>query len=186
MRKSIVARALRVNLGEVFVFSILVPYHTVLKGLLEVSIITAFGIVGALSRELIKYARRLSLINALKWVLVYDIVYMVSNIIGYCCLDSRDYILLMMSMVIPYYTLVTNFNIKYDAWISKIYKRYILEMLNSKEAILSSRVSLLSLAITGLFSLLFDIKYIVIVFVILQAILITYTIRLYRDMLAYL
>jgi hypothetical protein len=173
---------LRISLLITFVWSIMGPYTSNLRGLLSVEVISVFMIVGALSMELLTILNKNTTFkSSTKYIIVYDLIYLLSVTIGYIYLDSKQFIIMVMSMTIPYWPLVRNAGNKYKALIGERYPRWFVEKLSTKISVLETRVSLVAMGVAALISALTPTpKYVVLVFIVVSAIQSAWSIYSYK------
>ncbi len=165
--KNVIRSDLRISLLITFVWSIMGPYTATLKGLLSAEVISLFMIVGSLSMEsLMILNKNTTFKSSTLYVIVYDIVYLISITYGYISLNDKGFIILVMVMTIPYWPLVRNAGTKYKALMGERYPRYFVEHVSTKMSVLETRVGLVAIGVAGLISALSSSpKYVVIVFI---------------------
>jgi hypothetical protein len=173
---------LRISLLITFVWSIMGPYTSNLRGLLSVEVLSAFMIVGALSMEILTVLNKTTTFkSSTKYIIVYDLIYLMSIIIGYLYFTDRQFIILVMAMTIPYWPLVRNAGNKYKALIGERYPRWFVEKLSTKMSVLETRVSLVAMGSAALISTLTPTpKYVVLVFMVVSAIQSAWSIYSYK------
>jgi hypothetical protein len=143
------------------------PYTSSMKGLLSVESISAFMIVGAVSMELLTLLNKATTFkSSTKIIIIYDAIYLVAITAGYLYLTDRQFIILIMSMTIPYWPLVRNTGNKYKALLGERYPRYFVEHLSTRISLLETRISLVAMGTAALISTLAPSpKHVVIVFI---------------------
>jgi hypothetical protein len=158
------------------------PYTSNLRGLLSVEVLSAFMIVGAVSMELLTILNKNTTFKSTtRYIIFYDIVYLLSVAVGYLYLSDRQFIILVMTMTIPYWPLVRNAGNKYKALIGERYPRYFVEYLSTKMSVLETRISLVAMGSAALIAALTPTpKYVVVVFIIVSAIQSVWSIWSYR------
>jgi hypothetical protein len=180
--KNVIRMDLRISLIITFVWSIMSPYTSSLKGLLSVEVISVFMIVGAISMELLTILNKTTTFkSSTKYIIIYDAVYLVAVTIGYVYLADKQFIILVMSMTIPYWPLVRNAGNKYKALVGERYPRYFVEYLSTKMSVLETRVSLVAMGSAALIaSLTPDPKYVVIVFIVISLVQSVWSVYSYK------
>jgi hypothetical protein len=160
----------------------MLPYITILKGLLSLETVSIFMIVGALSMEVLaSLNKNTTFKSSTRYLIVYDLIYLVSISIGYIFLNDRQFIFTIMVMSIPYWPLVNNNNNKYKALIGERYPRWFVEKLSTRVSILRTRTSLIAMGAAALISALTHVpKYVVPVFIVLSTIQSAWSLYAYR------
>jgi hypothetical protein len=158
------------------------PYTSNLKGLLSVEVLSAFMIVGALSMEILTILNKTTTFkSSTRYIIIYDLVYLFSVIVGYLYLTDTQFIIMVMAMTIPYWPLVRNAGNKYKALIGERYPRWFVEKLSTKMSVLETRVSLVAMGAAALIaSLTTTPKYVVLVFICISAIQSAWSIYAYK------
>ncbi len=180
--KNVVRMDLRISLLITFIWSIMGPYTSNLRGLLSVEVLSAFMIVGAVSMELLVILNKNTTFkSSTKYIIMYDLVYLSTVLIGYLYLTDRQFIIMVMAMTIPYWPLVRNAGNKYRALMGERYPRYFVERLSTKISVLETRVSLVAMGLAALIASLTPTpKYVVLVFIIVSAIQSAWSIWAYK------
>lgn len=102
-------------------------------------------------------------------------------ILGYIYLTDKQFIAMMMIATIPYIPLTKNAGNKYKALVGEKYPRYFVEHVSTRLAILENRMGLMAMGAAGLISLLSpDVKYIVLVFIVLSSVQIVWAVYTYK------
>jgi hypothetical protein len=158
------------------------PYTSNLKGLLSVEVLSAFMIVGALSMEILTILNKTTTFkSSTRYIIIYDLVYLFSVIVGYLYLTDTQFIVMVMAMTIPYWPLVRNAGNKYKALIGERYPRWFVEKLSTKMSVLETRVSLVAMGVAALIaSLATTPKYVVLVFICISAVQSAWSIYAYK------
>ena len=179
--KNVIRADLRISLLITFVWTIMSPYTTVLKGLLTVETISLFMVAGSISMEALAILNKNSTFKtSTLHMIVYDLIYLVSIIIGFIFLDDRNFILLSMVMMIPYWPLVRNSGNKFKGLMGEYYPRYFVEHVSTKISILETRIAILSMATSGIIASMYEAKYVVVIFIIASSIQSGWSIYSYR------
>ena len=165
--KNVIRMDLRISLLITFIWSIMGPYTGNLKGLLPVEVLSGFTIAGSVSMELLMFLNKNTTFkSSTLYVIVYDIIYLVSVIVGYLFLDDKWFIITVMTMTIPYWPLVRNAGNKYKALVGERYPRYFVEHMSTRISVIETRVGMLALAMSGIISVVTaEPKTIVLVFI---------------------
>ena len=180
--KNIVRMDIRIGLLGAFIWSLLMPYTSNLKGLLSTETLAVFMILGSLSMEtLMILSKRTSLKTSFKYVIVYDIVYLIILSSSWLLLDKKEFIFIVTATTVPYWPLVRNYDNKLRAYIGEHYPRYFVEKVLTKTTMLNTRVGLMAMGVTALVSLVApNPDYIVPLFISISIIEILYSIIIYN------
>ncbi len=180
--KHIIRTDLKVALLITFVWSIMGPYTSVLKGLLEEESVAAFMIAGSAAMEFLTVLNKHTTFkSSTRHLIIFDIIYIMSIILSYNYLSDRGFIIAVMAMTIPYWPLVRNVGNKYRALVGERYPKYFVESLFTKISILNARVGTLALALAGVVSIVsIHPSNVVIVFIVISAIQSAWSIYAYR------
>jgi len=180
--KNVIKIDIRIALISSFAWTILSPYIANLKGLLSINIISVFMILGSISMEFLTFLnKKTNFTSALKFIILYDIVFVFVLILSWVFFNKKDFIFTIMIFMLPYWPLIVNYENKLRAFIGDRYHKRFTENLLTKTEILINRVELLALGITTLLSSIIDNpKYIIYLFIILGILQDLYSIWAYK------
>jgi len=180
--KNIVRMDIRITLLGSFMWSLLTPYTSNLKGLLSTETLAVFMILGSLSMEtLMILSKRTTLKTSFKYVIIYDIIYLIILTSSWILLDKKEFIFIVTAATVPYWPLIGNYENKLRAFIGEHYPRYFVEKVLTKTTMLDTRVGLIAMGVTALVSLVApDPGYIVPLFIFIAFIEIVYSIIVYN------
>jgi len=180
--KKIVKADVRISLLVSFIWSLLAPYTSNLKGLLSPETLAVFMILGSLSMEtLTLISKRTNLKEAFRYLIIYDIIYLVLLTSSWTMLSKRGFIFVVTAAAVPYWPLISNYENKLRAYVGEYYPRYFVERFLTKTALLENRVELIAMGTTALVSMVApDPGYIVPIFITIAIIEIVYSILVYN------